>query len=118
MKNVIPVVMAGGEQSFIIIFSAEKSIRATISYPIHCSLLLIVFTFWHVENENYCGCISVIGIYGLIIAVILAESIPKPNVDTRANVYSIYTGMAHVSLFDDGFIIICVNHFSRLLYLN
>ena len=51
-------------------------------------------------------CISVIGIYGLIIAVILAESIPKPNVDTRANVYSIYTGMAHVSS-DDGFLIIC-----------
>ena len=40
--------------------------------------------------------VSVIGIYGLIIAVILAESIPKPNVDTRENVYSIYTGMAHL----------------------
>ncbi len=40
--------------------------------------------------------ILVIGIYGLIIAVILAESIPKP-MDTRENVYSIYTGMAHVS---------------------
>ena len=39
---------------------------------------------------------TVIGIYGLIIAVILAESIPKPNVDTRQNVYSIYTGMAHL----------------------
>jgi len=40
---------------------------------------------------------GVIGIYGLIIAVILAESIPKPNVDSRENSYSIYTGMAHVS---------------------
>mmetsp|Transcript_21769 Transcript_21769/g.44759 ORF Transcript_21769/g.44759 Transcript_21769/m.44759 type:complete len:192 (+) Transcript_21769:62-637(+) len=38
---------------------------------------------------------GVIGIYGLIIAVILAESIPKP-MDTRENVYSIYTGMAHL----------------------
>lgn len=39
---------------------------------------------------------GVIGIYGLIISVILAESIPKPN-DQRQNTYSIYTGMAHVS---------------------
>eukprot|EP00578_Thalassiosira_sp_NH16_P016574 CAMPEP_0181110476 /NCGR_PEP_ID=MMETSP1071-20121207/18739_1 /TAXON_ID=35127 /ORGANISM="Thalassiosira sp., Strain NH16" /LENGTH=213 /DNA_ID=CAMNT_0023194259 /DNA_START=13 /DNA_END=654 /DNA_ORIENTATION=+ len=39
---------------------------------------------------------GVIGIYGLIIAVILAESIPKPNVDSRENSYSIYTGMAHL----------------------
>lgn len=39
---------------------------------------------------------GVIGIYGLIIAVILAESIPKPNIDTRENVYSIYSGMAHL----------------------
>ena len=38
---------------------------------------------------------SVIGIYGLIISVILAESIPKPT-DQRLNIYSIYTGMAHV----------------------
>lgn len=38
----------------------------------------------------------VIGIYGLIISVILAESIPRPN-DQRQNLYSIYTGMAHVS---------------------
>eukprot|EP00804_Cyclotella_cryptica_P025662 CCRYP_002877-RC/>CCRYP_002877-RC protein AED:0.36 eAED:0.36 QI:338/1/1/1/0.66/0.75/4/1388/212 len=39
---------------------------------------------------------GVIGIYGLIISVILAESIPKPN-DQRQNTYSIYTGMAHLS---------------------
>lgn len=40
---------------------------------------------------------GVIGIYGLIIAVILAGNIPTPTVGTRENVYSIYTGMAHVS---------------------
>jgi len=39
---------------------------------------------------------GVIGIYGLIVAVILAESIPKPGTDTRINSYSIYTAMAHL----------------------
>lgn len=38
---------------------------------------------------------GVIGIYGLIIAVILAESIPNPN-ESGDNTYSIYTGMAHL----------------------
>mmetsp|Transcript_20110 Transcript_20110/g.42191 ORF Transcript_20110/g.42191 Transcript_20110/m.42191 type:complete len:211 (-) Transcript_20110:370-1002(-) len=38
---------------------------------------------------------GVIGIYGLIIAVILAGNIPTPA-NTRENVYSIYTGMAHL----------------------
>ena len=37
-----------------------------------------------------------IGIYGLIVAVILAESIPKPGADTRINSYSIYTAFAHL----------------------
>lgn len=39
---------------------------------------------------------GVIGIYGLIIAVILGGNIPSPTVGTRENVYSIYTGMAHL----------------------
>lgn len=39
---------------------------------------------------------GVIGIYGLIVAVILAESIPNPEDGTRENAYSIYTGMAHL----------------------
>ena len=39
---------------------------------------------------------GVIGIYGLIVGVILAQSIPTPTND-RNNVYSIYTAMAHVS---------------------
>merc|ERR1711957_83113 len=39
---------------------------------------------------------GVIGIYGLIVAVILAESIPKPNLK-RENLYSVYTAMAHLS---------------------
>lgn len=39
---------------------------------------------------------GVIGIYGLIVAVILAESIPKPGADTRINSYSIYTAFAHL----------------------
>ena len=40
---------------------------------------------------------GVIGIYGLIIAVILGGNIPSPTVGTGENIYSIYTGMAHVS---------------------
>mmetsp|Transcript_22208 Transcript_22208/g.52473 ORF Transcript_22208/g.52473 Transcript_22208/m.52473 type:complete len:207 (-) Transcript_22208:175-795(-) len=39
---------------------------------------------------------GVIGIYGLIVAVILGGNIPSPAVGTRENVYSIYTGMAHL----------------------
>jgi len=39
---------------------------------------------------------GVIGIYGLIVSVILGQSITVPNGD-RVNSYSIYTGMAHVS---------------------
>lgn len=39
---------------------------------------------------------GVIGIYGLIVAVILAESIETPTTD-RKNVYSIFTSMAHLS---------------------
>uniref|UniRef100_A0A7S2ICD4 V-type proton ATPase proteolipid subunit n=1 Tax=Helicotheca tamesis TaxID=374047 RepID=A0A7S2ICD4_9STRA len=39
---------------------------------------------------------GVIGIYGLIVAVILAESITSPNKD-RQNGYSIYTAMAHLA---------------------
>ncbi|KAL7480981.1 hypothetical protein ACHAW6_006659 [Cyclotella cf. meneghiniana] len=39
---------------------------------------------------------GVIGIYGLIIAVILGGNIPSPTVGTGENVYSIYTGMAHL----------------------
>lgn len=39
---------------------------------------------------------GVIGIYGLIVAVILSESIAKPA-QSRQNAYSIYTGLAHVS---------------------
>mmetsp|Transcript_20313 Transcript_20313/g.46080 ORF Transcript_20313/g.46080 Transcript_20313/m.46080 type:complete len:127 (-) Transcript_20313:701-1081(-) len=38
---------------------------------------------------------GVIGIYGLIVAVILAQSISKPSVD-RENQYSLYTAFAHV----------------------
>jgi len=38
---------------------------------------------------------GVIGIYGLIVAVILAESITFPMQD-RENTYSIYSGMAHL----------------------
>lgn len=39
---------------------------------------------------------GVIGIYGLIVGVILAQSIAAPG-NNRKNVYSIYTSMAHVS---------------------
>jgi len=39
---------------------------------------------------------GVIGIYGLIVAVILAEAIGSPE-DSRVNTYSIYTAMAHLA---------------------
>lgn len=39
---------------------------------------------------------GVIGIYGLIVGVILAQAIETPG-NGRANVYSIYTGMAHLA---------------------
>jgi len=38
---------------------------------------------------------GVIGIYGLIVAVILAESIPSPS-KNRDNAYSLYTALAHL----------------------
>ena len=38
---------------------------------------------------------GVIGIYGLIVGVIITQSIVKPTND-RENVYSVYTGMAHL----------------------
>lgn len=38
---------------------------------------------------------GVIGIYGLIVGVILAQSIVQPSND-RSNVYSTYTGLAHL----------------------
>lgn len=39
---------------------------------------------------------GVIGIYGLIVSVILSEAIPSP-LQSRVNVYSIYTSMAHLA---------------------
>lgn len=39
---------------------------------------------------------GVIGIYGLIVAVILAESITVPTDGTRENTYSAYTALAHL----------------------
>eukprot|EP00538_Stauroneis_constricta_P007106 CAMPEP_0119548074 /NCGR_PEP_ID=MMETSP1352-20130426/2081_2 /TAXON_ID=265584 /ORGANISM="Stauroneis constricta, Strain CCMP1120" /LENGTH=208 /DNA_ID=CAMNT_0007593241 /DNA_START=64 /DNA_END=690 /DNA_ORIENTATION=- len=38
---------------------------------------------------------GVIGIYGLIVGVIIAQSITKPA-NSRENVYSTYTGLAHL----------------------
>jgi V-type H+-transporting ATPase proteolipid subunit len=38
---------------------------------------------------------GVIGIYGLIVGVIIGQSIIKPT-NSRENVYSIFTGMAHL----------------------
>jgi len=39
---------------------------------------------------------GVIGIYGLIVSVILAQNIPTPS-NERVNSYSIYSGMAHLA---------------------
>lgn len=38
---------------------------------------------------------GVIGIYGLIVGVIIGQSIQQPD-NSRQNAYSIYTGMAHL----------------------
>lgn len=89
MKNVIPVVMAGGTFGNPIAVCGVQFVSLPVLYYSLTS---------HILHTLHDLCVhAVIGIYGLIIAVILAESIPKPNVDTRENVYSIYTGMAHVS---------------------
>jgi V-type H+-transporting ATPase proteolipid subunit len=40
--------------------------------------------------------LTVIGIYGLIVGVILAQSIERPT-NQRDNVYSTFTGMAHLA---------------------
>lgn len=39
---------------------------------------------------------GVIGIYGLIVSVILAQNIPTPS-SGRVNAYSVYSGMAHLA---------------------
>lgn len=39
---------------------------------------------------------GVIGIYGLIVGVIIAQAVVSPT-NQRENVYSIYTGMAHLT---------------------
>ena len=39
---------------------------------------------------------GVIGIYGLIVGVILGQSVHTPN-SSRENIYSIYSGMAHLA---------------------
>ena len=39
---------------------------------------------------------GVIGIYGLIVGVIIAQAVASPT-NQRENVYSIYTGMAHLT---------------------
>jgi V-type H+-transporting ATPase 16kDa proteolipid subunit len=39
---------------------------------------------------------GVIGIYGLIVGVIICQAIPSPSVGSRDNVYSTFTGMAHL----------------------
>jgi V-type H+-transporting ATPase 16kDa proteolipid subunit len=39
---------------------------------------------------------GVIGIYGLIVAVILGQSISVPSAADRHNVYSTYSGLAHL----------------------
>jgi hypothetical protein len=80
MKNVIPIVMAGGGCLLV------NCIIMFRPYTKDIQPLMLIYLFVG----------TVIGIYGLIIAVILAESISTPN-KSRENMYSIYTGMAHVS---------------------
>ena len=74
MKNVIPVVMAGG--------TCEAMMWDGMRYAERCVLHSLRV---------------VIGIYGLIVGVILAQSIQIPS-GNRENVYSIYSATAHVSL--------------------
>jgi F0F1-type ATP synthase membrane subunit c/vacuolar-type H+-ATPase subunit K len=83
MKNVIPVVMAGG--TFFGTHTVCAGRKCAFRF-VFLSLLAHILT----------PPVSVIGIYGLIVGVILAQSIDIPS-GSRENVYSIYSAMAHVS---------------------
>jgi V-type H+-transporting ATPase proteolipid subunit len=78
MKNVIPIVMAGGK---LHIYISSWCLRLCLSFIPLISALL--------------SSLLVIGIYGLIVGVIIGQSITKPSND-RENAYSTYTGMAHL----------------------
>lgn len=75
MKNVIPIVMAGG--------------KGNSSLCHFCTIFISSLFRW----TN--GDTLVIGIYGLIVGVIIGQSVTKPSND-RENSYSTYTGMAHL----------------------
>jgi V-type H+-transporting ATPase proteolipid subunit len=79
MKNVIPIVMAGGKFKFM------KRIHS----------LPFLSSFSDVLRYILLLLCSVIGIYGLIVGVIIGQSVTKPS-NERENSYSTYTGMAHL----------------------
>jgi F0F1-type ATP synthase membrane subunit c/vacuolar-type H+-ATPase subunit K len=82
MKNVIPIVMAGGK--------INKINLDDIPYP--AFYLALTHSNLSILLSRH---IPVIGIYGLIVGVILAQSIVKPSTE-RENSYSTFTGLAHL----------------------
>jgi hypothetical protein len=89
MKNVIPVVMAGGT---CVCWNTSNVERTPFMEECVCGCM-----FRHFHPFSFFPK-TVIGIYGLIVGVILAQSIDVPS-GSRENVYSIYSAMAHVSYF-------------------
>lgn len=46
---------------------------------------------------------GVLGIYGLIVSVIITQSVVPPSQSDHTNTYSVYNGYTHVSFLDDCF---------------
>ena len=85
MKNVIPIVMAGGKRRLFNLVTQHVSKQFEILYPFELILMLSQKLFTMI----------VIGIYGLIVGVIIGQSITRPSND-RENSYSTYSGLAHL----------------------
>ena len=85
MKNVIPIVMAGGKRRLFNLVTQHVSKQFDILHPFELILTLSQKLF----------ILIVIGIYGLIVGVIIGQSITRPSND-RENSYSTYSGLAHL----------------------
>lgn len=90
MKNVIPIVMAGG-------MCWVTKDRVSILFSSVTTLTLVFFVISSLLSSSVMLFIKiiVIGIYGLIVGVIIGQSVTRPSND-RENSYSTYTGMAHL----------------------
>ena len=93
MKNVIPIVMAGGQYNY----SRSRNSSNKLSAPIYCVTSSPCSQFIYSDRilTPFRLTPAVIGIYGLIVGVIIGQAVTKPSND-RENSYSTYTGMAHL----------------------